>query len=177
MIDNLDPSADETTETAGAPEPRANKYSDLAKMISDGIAQGITAAQPKKLTYGQYQRKQPKLPKLLRPTSQNGYPVQNLTAAEITLCNRITHSGRYMDRRVEVILKVEGNDETLELRYPNKTTDQRFEMKSYFRNFEDLVRQIVEVQELEDAETAPLPSTSDTERPAGTKPPRQRRAS
>ncbi len=47
----------------------------MGRMIAEGIAEGLNKLAPRKMTYGQWIAKQPKKPALLRPFSQNGYPV------------------------------------------------------------------------------------------------------
>ena len=123
--------------------------------LAEAVARGITAAQgPKKLTPGQYAKRErernPK-PALKRPVYQNGYSVDvdsgAVTAEAITLMNRITTSGRYLGRRVEVIVRNDPNDKAVEIRYPNKSIDQRMENAQFFTSFTDLVRKIVAEQD------------------------------
>ncbi len=136
----------------------------MAETIAEGVARGIAATSPKKLTFGQYTKREaqrnPK-PKLTRKMFQNGYPVdaEVLSAKEIEALNRITHSGRYLDRRVEVIVNDDGGDgEVVQIRYANKTPDQRFENKSHFLNIGDLAGKIADAQEAEVLDDATRPA-------------------
>lgn len=126
----------------------------FASQISTGIATGINEARPQKITAGRYDPRTPFQPdktkskRLIRPVYQNATrlnPMQ-LFNAEITLLNQINRSGRYLDRKVEVILREEGSEEYLEIRYKNRTIDDRMEIKSLFRSFQELLEKIVAEQ-------------------------------
>lgn len=137
------------------------KTSDMSA-IGRAIAEGIESTRSKKTTNGQYAKREalrdPKPRLLWTSVTQNGYACDELSAKEIAAVSRIKRSGRYYDRKFEVIVKLEGNEKTLQLRYPNKTIDHRLEMRQYWRNFEDMVRQIAEIQEAEDLEDATAPA-------------------
>lgn len=132
---------------------KSTNNAELAQMIANGVSAGIASLKPTKLSYGQYIARQPKKPTLACDCFQNGFQMHPsvLSEEEITLLNQITHSGRYLDRRVEVIVRQDGNDMSKELRYPNRTADQRMEMKSYFRSLTDMLQQIVTLQAQERA--------------------------
>jgi hypothetical protein len=126
--------------------------------LGSAIAKGISEAKPKNRykTIGEYARDEAKgRKKLTRPVFQNGMPITErvLTNTEIDLANRVKHSGRYIDRRVEAVVMANqvGEVEGIDFRYSNRTPDQRSENKNYWRNFEDMLQQIVTAQEAEAA--------------------------
>lgn len=137
---------------------------DFGDAIGQAVAKGIAATQPpRKMTPGEYARREaqrnPKPKMKFTALIQNGIPIDVPSTAAVTpkavlAMNKITHSGRYIDRFVEVILHEQGADAVLDIRYSNKSNDQRMENKSRFRNFEDLMCQIAEAQVAEDAEDA-----------------------
>lgn len=122
--------------------------------LGQQIAEGINAARPKRITAGQYDPKSPfhpskkKTRKLLRPIYQNGARLSptRLFDAEIDLLNQIKRSGRYINRLVEVIVRQDGSDEVVELRYKNRTIDDRMEHKAAYRSLLDMLQKIVEEQ-------------------------------
>ncbi len=127
--------------------------------LGNAIAAGMNQHQPKRVTVGQYLKKahspfHPSGPAktLARVCYDNGVRMQadTLHDKEIDLLNRITHSGRYFHRKVEVIVTDDGGDQTVSIRYPCATPDQRFEMKDEFRNFIECLEGIVLAQEEED---------------------------
>ncbi len=130
---------------------------DMGQIIADGIAEGIQRNSPKKVPFGRYDPKSPAHPnkavprsKLSRACFQNGYRMdpKKLTNEEIDGLNAITRPGRYINRRMEVVIQNDGSQEVLELRYNNKTADQRFENKNHWRNMLDIVTQVVAEQAL-----------------------------
>ena len=135
---------------------------ELAKAIGDAVAAGLEKNNPKKVNYGTY-LKRPTAghplgmlgPKLKRNYFQNGRQIvyDQVNDAGIELLNQITHSGRYLDRKVEVLVReVGGGEQAVEIRYSNKEVDQRMDLKGLFRSFNDLIQQIVDAQKLEIAE-------------------------
>lgn len=127
----------------------------FAKMIGAAVAQANSEANPRKMTFGEYQRRLAKGRSVLRrPFFENGalIPATQLTNAEIDLLNQITHTGRYLDRNIEVILRNENLDESVEVRYNNATHDQQNVIYRLVRSFEDMLTQIVTAQKAEDAE-------------------------
>ena len=145
--------SDEKTPTI-APSPV--ELTSFAELLGAAVAKGVAASQPpKKVSYGEYQRRiNAGRPKLRRDSFENGFqiPEQVLSVNEITLLNKITHAGRYIDRLVEVIIRDEGLDEVVELRYNNATADQRMLRAQHMKSFEDMLQQIVAAQELERVE-------------------------
>ncbi len=97
-----------------------------------------------------------------RPYFQNGVKIEYASTydKEIALLNRITHSGRYINRLVEVVVSQEGADDTVDIRFNNKTPDMQMELKGYCRNFVDMLEQIVDAQEMEDLEAEERKATS-----------------
>jgi len=151
---------------------------ELAKAIGAEIVAGLNANNPKKVTYGAFLKRPtakhplgPVMgPKLSRTYFQNGRLItyDSVTDEQILLLNRITHSGRYIDRKVEVIVRDEGGSgQSVEFRYSNASIDQRMELKSLFRNFTDLLQQIVAAQDEERAEDERNPRRVVTRRPFG----------
>lgn len=129
------------------------------------VAEGIAANQRPKVSYGDYIRTAKSAfhpngkqgaPKFTRLCMQNGTPLQWDTThdREIELLNQITHSGRYINRLVEVVVNTDNVEHTVDVRYNNKTHDQQTELKGYARNFIDMLEQIVVAQKLENEERA-----------------------
>lgn len=142
----------------------------LGRMIAQGIASGLKEiAPPRKVEFGEFNGKSPfdrkkdgtfyaagEKPALNRPSFQNGvkFREEYLTAEEINLLNQITIPGRYIERKVEVVIFDEGSDQSIDLRYKNKTPDQRSELKSEAKDLVAICRRIIEEQteaELDDA--------------------------
>lgn len=139
---------------------------ELAQAIGDAVAAGLEKNNPKKVTYGQYLKRGTKnhplgllSPKFTRLYFQNGHevPYDMVSDEIVVLLNSISHSGRYLDRKVEVIVRDTGGDtQSVEFRYMNASIDDRMELKSLFRSFPDLVKQIADLQaaeRLEDEES------------------------
>lgn len=135
---------------------------ELAKAIGDAVAAGLEKNNPKKVSYGAYLKRGTDYhplgflsPKLSRDYWQNGRLIQydQVNDAQVELLNRITHSGRYLDRKVEVIVRDTGSGaQMVEIRYANNSLDQRMDNKGLFRNFTELVAKIVAEQDLERAD-------------------------
>ena|SRR5258706_2292393 len=133
----------------------------IGRMIADGIAAGFEKLSPrKKVTFGEYIARQPKRTGLLRPFFQNGYEVQayqlhQLPGDPVALINQIHRSGRYLDRKVEVIVRNEGRDladQSVELRYSNKTQEQRIDNAKLGSSLTDWLVKIVAEQTALDAD-------------------------
>lgn len=152
---------DSTDQTAS--EPQANlgtvNLSDLGKAMGDAVAAGIAAGTRRKVTFGEYQARGGYSPfhpdpkkrvKFNRAYFQNGRPIELATAfdAEVELLNQITHSGRYIDRLVEVVVQQDGSEETVDIRFSNKS-QYAFELKGKAKDFTEMLRQIVAAQKLE----------------------------
>lgn len=132
----------------------ANSINTQVGSIGTQIADGINAARPKKVTAGQYDPKTPfhpnkkKAKRLARPMYQNGTRLMpnRMFDREIELANQIVRSGRYINRLIEVIVRQDGADEVVELRYKNRTIDDRMEHKGAYRDLTDMLTKIVEEQ-------------------------------
>lgn len=123
-----------------------------AKVLGDAIAEGITRTQRRKVSFGEYMARQPKKHTLTRQCFQNTFELHEhqLTNEQITLLNKIDRGGRYCNRLVEVVLKQNGPDEIVIIRWSCRTKDQRFALQEYFKDFTDLLKQIVAVQDAAD---------------------------
>jgi len=121
--------------------------------ISKGITEGMSALMPKKVSVGDYIRRHAPKVKLRCVVVQNGRQVvsHQLSDEERALANKVHRSGRYLKRRVEVIVHVNPVDEkdrVIDIRYPDAKIDQRLENARYFSDFEDLLKKIVMEQEV-----------------------------
>ena len=146
--------------------PTLNEAS-LGKTIGDSVAQGIAASTRKKVSYGEYIRgahspfhtkSWKETPVMRRRYYQNNAWISPSTSfdEEIVLLNKITHSGRYIDRLVEVQVVGEGTaEEEVHIRF-NNTRDASYELKGKAKDFVDMLRQIVAAQDQEnrDADAA-----------------------
>lgn len=143
-----------TTDTA----PTATISSEAAAAIGSAVAEGIAKTQRRKLTFGEFQAKkaaaQGAKHKLTRKCFQNGFMLtpHRLKNEQIDLLNKIDRSGRYINRLVEVAVRQEGTEETVHISWHCKTKDQRFEAQQHFRDFTDLLKQIVEANRETDRE-------------------------
>jgi hypothetical protein len=138
----LEPEDD--TELEAEPEDTRSPEDRMADRIAEGVARGIEASAPKKVPYGRYdpmspnQKGMPKksMPKLTRECFQNGERMNGdlMTAEEIKLMNLLTVPGRYVDRRVEVVIRENVGDEkpTVELRYSD-TINESFALRGKVR--------------------------------------------
>lgn len=154
---------DVATDSIDADAPVNLTQAQFAKALGDAVAEGMAKnAAPRKMTFGEYARTgaspfHPKggaqTPKASRVYMQNGWPMPlaQVHDDEIRLLNRITHSGRYIDRKVEVVVNDDNAEETVDIRFSNKI-EHAFELKGLARNFKDMLQQIVDAQELEDLE-------------------------
>lgn len=138
--------------------------------LGAAIAQGIAGATPRKVSFGEYARRPDPMyhpmgkagPQMKRAYFQNGRKLEYASThdKEIEQLNRITHSGRYIDRLVEVVVFQDGADDTIDIRFSNATADMQIELKGHCRNFLDMLTQIVDAQEMEDLEAEERKSTS-----------------
>lgn len=158
-----------TPTVEGAPSIDMSSFADL---IGRAVAQGIAVSMPKerrKVTFGEYARtavnsfhpNKETEQKLRRVTFQNGGELAHPTLfdEEIALLNRITHSGRYLNRLVEVTVRDEGGGtETVYISYNSKRDGmdalrgEIVNLKGAKSVFQSLLTQVVEEQELEDLE-------------------------
>lgn len=141
-------SADETT---GQQFATKDDLAELGKTIATGITTGMTAMTRPKVTIGQYVAARRRKVKLDREMYQNNHRLNydTLTDKEVVLLNRLTRPGRYINRRVDVIIKDENPDQVIVyIRYSDKTADQRFENGKHWRDFEELVNKLVVEQDV-----------------------------
>lgn len=137
-------------ENTTTPTPQLD-MATFAGMIGSAVSEAVAKATPKKVTFGQYiARQNAGRSKLTRECWQNGTIMDAgvMSNEEISLLNKIDRSGRYIDRLVEVILRENGADEVVELRFSNKTA-AAFELKGRARNLEHMLEQIVAAQAIE----------------------------
>jgi len=149
----------------------------LASEIGTAIALAMDKNNPKKVTYGQYLKRGTAnhplglaSPKFTRPYFQNGrlVPYAGVSDEVVTLLNSITHSGRYINRKVEVIVRENGGDgQSVEFRYKNGSIDERMDLKSEFRSFKEMVALIAAEQQAEREEDEDNPKRVVTRRPFG----------
>lgn len=156
----------EPTPTPAVPTMTPEMFEQMkqfAAIISSGVAAGITATAPKrKVSIGEYDPKTACHPdkktasRMTREYFQVGHRCEHDTTsdAEIDLLNQITHSGRYINRLVEVVVNSDNVDEVVTINWNCKLPDQRFGVMGFARNFEDMLRQIVTAQKAEDEEDA-----------------------
>jgi hypothetical protein len=140
---------------------------ELAEAIGNAVADGMAKHSPKKVTFGAYMKRPTKQhplglagPQFERQYFQNGLPVpyESVTDDVVNELNKLTHSGRYLDRKVEVIIRDEGADnQTVDIRWNNASQDNRMELKSLFSSFLDCLRKINAVQVEERAEEEESP--------------------
>lgn len=157
-----DETPDEQPSTNQAPGTSLASPADLfqlGQIIGDSVSRGIAQnAPPRKITIGEYNRTRgsqyhpdPKVKvKMTREYYQNGRLIEHAITfdREIELLNQITHSGRYIDRLVEVVVVQNGADEAIDIRFSNKP-NFAFELKGKARDFTDMLQQIVAAQKLE----------------------------
>ena len=154
---------DETPDTPNTPPPGMVPLSSL-EAFGRTIGEAIAKTQQRKQPFGLYDPKsafhpnKAKTPKLHRDFYQNGYraSVGTLHDEEINLLNRLTHSGRYLNRIVEVRIDDSSAEEVVHINYNNKTIDQRLQNKQLWNGLVDLLRKVVAAQEAEDLEEAEL---------------------
>lgn len=143
-------------------------YDQLGQSIGANVASGIAATQRRKVSFGEYIARPHSYAhptpesmsiKLKRSCFQNGVMLAeaSLSDKEVLLLNEITHSGRYLDRFVEVAFNVNGATEEIDVRFSNATPDQRFMLREHIdyspkrhgSPFEAMLEEIVREQKLE----------------------------
>lgn len=146
----------DTTSTPALAAPAVD-LGAFSKMIGDAVAQGITAANPRKKSFGQYDKERKEKARkagrqeLTRQCYQNGILLseESLTNKEIECFNAIDRTGRYLDRFVEVIVRDLGSEEVVELRYPDKTNDHRNKFMRLAGTLEHALELVVKAQKAE----------------------------
>lgn len=153
---------------------------DSMAQIAQAIREGFKGATKQKVSISDFDPQcfvQEGLPKkaklkLRRKAYQNGYRLNpnTLSNTEIDGLNKI-RGGRYLNRTVEVIVRDQGaSNEAVELRYSNKTFDQRMALKNEFRSLAEAVELIQEemkaADQREEARLAgrPMPPVAATRR-------------
>jgi len=86
-------------------------------------------------------------PKLTCTFLQNGGRVlpSHLFDAEIHLINKVK-PGRYINRLVEIVERVENGEREIDLRYSNASAQQRMENKNHWRDLTELLEKVVAEQ-------------------------------
>ncbi len=109
---------------------------EIGESMGAAVAAGMAKHTRPKVTYGEYARRAhstthpnpdfPNGPALLRETWINGHREEQavLHDDEIDLFNRISRSGRFLNR----LWEVQVSSDAVEIRYNNKTSDQRNEL-------------------------------------------------
>ena len=126
---------------------------DLGAVIGTAVADGIARNTRRRISVGEYQERQRKGRSILRrPAFQNDKAVDPgvLSNLETDLLNAITHSGRYVDRKVEVIVGSDGVEEIIYLRYHDAKPEHQFALaNSGVRDFGSMLQMIVNAQTVE----------------------------
>lgn len=132
------------------PSPSSNV--DI-KALAEAIVGAVTATQgPRKITAAEYQRERSihrDKPQLTRKVYQNGYMLtrHQLPADAIHLANAI-RPGIYANGTIQVVPMRDGTaGMSLDIRYANKSPDERMELKSRFPTFTHMLAAIVREQQ------------------------------
>lgn len=145
-------SAEQASETVESPSyVTKDDLAAFGKSIADGIATGFKATTRPKVSIGEYQARHRRKVRLNKEVYQNGGLVrlENISDAEVGWLNRLHRPGRYINRKVEVIVKNDDPDNiVVYLRYSDRAPDQRFENAKHFKDFEELVKKIVLEQDV-----------------------------
>ena len=135
-------------------ETAAPKVSLDSDAFAKALAKAFAESQgPRKVTIGEYQRRHARKVKLSREYTQNGHSIalSQVSDEQVKLLNRITRSGRYIKNKVNVIVQNEAQpteSQVVHILYSDATPDQRSENAKLFRDFTDLVKQIVDEQDV-----------------------------
>ena len=135
-------------------DERNKQMNDIGDRIAEGITKGLQDMAPKRIKPGSslFDPHSPfrskKGPTLKGDVYQNGIKLnqEQLYDKEIELCNKITKSGRYIDRLVEVRVSDDAGARVVLISYPDKSVDQRMANKDHWRNLRELLELIVEQQ-------------------------------
>jgi hypothetical protein len=159
-VDTPETETEQTSNHAPGTQPAPFDMNQLGQTIGNAVAAGMAVnAPPRKMTIGEYVRRgainqnhpDPKVRlKFDREYYQSGRLIEFATTydREVELLNQITHSGRYVNRLVEVVVVPNGSEEAVDIRFSNKP-NFAFELKGHARNFTDMLGQIVAAQKLE----------------------------
>ena len=128
VVDTPEQEAEQTEASSNHAPGTSLAPVDLSQ-LGAAIAAGISQSQPpRKMTIGEYVRRgkinqyhpDPKVRlKFDREYYQNGRLIEFATTfdREVELLNQITHSGRYIDRLVEVVVIQNGSEEAVDIRF------------------------------------------------------------
>lgn len=94
-------------------------------------------------------------PQLRRATYISGARCREILMSfkEIELANQLK-AGQYHDGKWLVMERGQGDGSSVDILIPNKTLEQRIELKGSVRNFEDLLQQIIDEQHAREKKTA-----------------------
>lgn len=154
------------------------------EVLGKAIAAGISAAQRRQVTVGEYMQ-QPdrnafhpdpatttKIPEG-RHYYQNGswLNATTLTDLEIELFNKIQRGGRYMGRTVEVIFREEGTETNVVVRWKSGTRDEQNEFARHIHGthptvFANVLQAVVDEQAAEDTVNSAATARQQDRRPA-----------
>jgi len=140
-----------------SPEQFATFMAAFGQNLVTGISTEMAKANPRKVSIGQFDGQMPaqegksknqKL-KLKRACYQNGTRLNPITLfnREIDALNKLVRSGRYLNRLIEVVVHQDGSEEVVELRYKNRTIDDRMEHKGAYRDLSDMLTKILAEQD------------------------------
>jgi hypothetical protein len=152
----------------------------FAETLAGAMAKANAATlPPRKITAGEYARREVKNRggRKLRAgltVFQCGFMVteRQMSNTVIELVNGITHSGRYVDRLVEVVLRDELGEDVVDVRWPCKTPDQRNDLAKRVSGphkeiFENILQMIVDAQKAEREDHADRDKKNDARRAFG----------
>lgn len=135
---------------------------DVVQRVVDAITQNAPRRQ---VSIGEYlARPENKRLKMTRAYFQNGFPLYqdgNITNEEIKLLNSITHSGRYINRIVDVVVRQNGLEQEVFINYHNKGIDQRMNNQRHWSSLTELLTKICEAQKVERAEQEEIDAMRD----------------
>lgn len=147
--------------TALGAQPQGHAIPDnLGTVIGEAVAAGMKKNTRPKVTIGEYiARRKAGRPEMARRFFVNNIEMLpgdwRISNAEITLLNAINRTGRYINRLVEVVIGADGSEEVVHFRYNNRKPDHQFAlMAAGVRDFETMLRMIVDAQTIENAEEA-----------------------
>lgn len=130
----------------------------FAAVLAAAITKGNIDSRPvQKVKFAQYDPKniyhpdRKKAAHLTRACYQNGCLLMESTMfdREIELLNTLTHSGRYINRLVEIYISQDSSEDEVHIRYNNKSADQKLENKGAFPSLLSLLEQVAKAQEQE----------------------------
>lgn len=143
----IDEQIDPDTQDDETPSENVN-----TSQLANAIVQAVTAANgPRKVSFDEYDRtinNHRNKPALTRTYFQNGIRLQRdqLTADAINMLNSL-RPGSYADGLFQVVAVQDGiKHSALDIRYQNKTIDERMQMKSAYPTFEHMLAAMLREQ-------------------------------